>query len=277
MRISSSTLGWTLLSSQLASAQKPPPKRDAKVVTITITAPSSTPSTTYTIPSALIASSLNSTNQFRNQHAASPLTWNTTLATSASTWATTCQWKHSGGPTGENLALGYPDIPSAIDAWGNERIHYDFNSPTGFSEKTGHFTQLVWKDTTSLGCAAIDCTGRNALTGHILVCEYWPPGNVVGQGNAFFRTNVQAQVHGEARRSSESTELEAPTLAHTTTATLVPLGTGAEVVVVASTRARSSAWALGEEAAADQLEVRSMGRWALAVAVAAMAVAGAIG
>jgi len=51
------------------------------------------------------------------------------------------------------------------------------------------------------------------------------------------------------------------------------------VVAAASARARSSAWALGEEAAAaaEQLEVRSMGRWAFAVAVTSMAVAGAIG
>jgi Cysteine-rich secretory protein family len=287
MRTSSTILGWTLLCSQLVSTQNPPPKRDAKVVTITVTAPSSAPSASYTTLSILIDSALNSTNQFRSQHAATPLTWNTSLAATASTWASTCQWKHSGGPSGENLALGYPDMTTAIDAWGNERAHYDFRAPTGFSEKTGHFTQLVWKDTTSLGCAAVDCTGRNSLNGHILVCQYWPPGNMVGDRNEHFRTNVQAQVHaGAQRRSTDSTELDVPTRsrddAHTTkTATVVQVATGFESVVVVmpvSTRARSSAWALGEEAAAaEQLEVRSMGRWAFAVAVAAMAVAGAIG
>jgi Cysteine-rich secretory protein family len=248
-----SILGWTLLYSQLLTAQNLPPKREAKVVTVTVTAPASAASSSYTTLSALIDSVLNSTNQFRSQHNAASLGWNTSLATAAASWASNCQWKHSGGPSGENLALGYPDMTSAIDAWGNERAHYDFSAPTGFSEKTGHFTQLVWKDTTSLGCAAVDCTGRNTLNGHMVVCEYWPPGNMVGDRNAHFRTNVQAQVHaGAQRRSSDSTELEVPT--------------------------RSSAWALGDEAAAaEQLEVRSMGRWALAVALAAMALAGAIG
>jgi Cysteine-rich secretory protein family len=286
MKTSISILGWTLLYSQLLTAQNLPPKREAKVVTVTVTAPASAASSSYTTLSALIDSVLNSTNQFRSQHNAAPLSWNTSLANTAASWASTCQWKHSGGPTGENLALGYPDMTSAIDAWGNERAHYDFSAPTGFSEKTGHFTQLVWKDTTSLGCAAVDCTGRNTLNGHMVVCEYWPPGNMVGDRNAHFRTNVQAQVHaGAQRRSSDSTELEVPTRslrdAHTTsTATLVQVATAAEsvVVVAVSTRARSSAWALGDEAAAaEQLEVRSMGRWALAVALAAMALAGAIG
>lgn len=278
MRLSPSTLGWTFLYSPLVSAQSPGLKRDAKVVTVTVSAPTSAPSVSYTTQPALIDSALNSTNQFRNQHNAAALTWNTSLANAASSWASNCQWKHSGGPTGENLAIGYPDMTAAIDAWGNERAHYDFGAPTGFGEKTGHFTQLVWKDTTSLGCAAVDCSGKNSLKGYMVVCEYWPPGNVVGQNNAYFRTNVQAQVHGEARRSSESIKQEVTSLSSTqmTAATLVRVATSAEFMAT-STRARSTAWALGEEAAADQLEAKSMGRWAFGVAVAAMAVAGAIG
>ena len=38
---------------------------------------------------------LNSTNYFRAQHGASPLTWNTTLATYAQDYAQKCQWQHS--------------------------------------------------------------------------------------------------------------------------------------------------------------------------------------
>lgn len=278
MRLTSSTLAWSLLGSSLVSAHDAILNRAAKIVTVYVPAPTFTPPPSYTAEPSLIDSALNSTNAFRSQHNANPLTWNTSLADAASSWASKCQWKHSGGPTGENLAIGYPDMTAAIDAWGNERSMYDFSGPTGFSEKTGHFTQLVWKDTTSTGCAAIDCTGRNSLKGFMVVCEYWPPGNVVGQGNSYFRTNVQAQVHLEVRSSeSESTKQETTTLTstmQTSTATVVQVVTSAEFM---ATRSQSTALALGGEAAADQLEAKAMGRWALGVALAAMVFAGAIG
>jgi hypothetical protein len=34
---------------------------------------------------------------------------------------------------------------------------YNFGKPTGFTEETGHFTQLVWKATTQVGCAVVNC------------------------------------------------------------------------------------------------------------------------
>lgn len=47
-----------------------------------------------------------------------------------------------------------------MKSWGDERDKYDFDKPTGFSEDTKHFTQLVWKDTTSVGCARVYCGNR---------------------------------------------------------------------------------------------------------------------
>lgn len=46
-----------------------------------------------------------------------------------------------------------------------------------FSDDVGHFTQLVWKNTTTVGCGAANCDG----IGWLLVCEYNPAGNVIGQ------------------------------------------------------------------------------------------------
>lgn len=278
--LSVSILSWLVFIPPLVAADNLLSNRDARTVTVYATAPTSAPSTSYTTQSALVASALNSTNHFRAQHGAIALTWNKSLANAASSWASKCQWRHSGDPTGENLALGYPEMASAVDAWGNERDLYDFSLPTGFSEETAHFTQLVWKDTTSVGCAAVDCSGKNSLKGYLVVCEYWPAGNVVGQGNAFFRASVQERSEAEAPRSSgsvsrvsaSSTRCRQPPL----TPTVTPAISSAEFMAT-STRAKSTACALREEAAADQPEAKSRVRWAVVLATVAIVVAAAIG
>jgi len=86
--------------------------------------------------------------------------------------------------------MGYQNLTAAIEAWGNERDMYNYGKP-GFSEGTGHFTQLVWKSTSSVGCERVDCPKTSDAKGWIVVCQYWPPGNVVG-GN-LFQDNVQKQ------------------------------------------------------------------------------------
>ncbi|MDI1493312.1 MAG: hypothetical protein OHK93_005100 [Ramalina farinacea] len=147
-----------LLSSHLTLAQDIVSTiyKTASPVTI-ITGPSSTPpSPQYTSTSVLQSAVLNSTNTYRKQHDASPLTWNDTLASFADSHVQPCKFAHTGGPYGENLAEGYPDITASIDGWGDERQEYNYADP-GFSEATGHFTQLVWKSTMSTGCGVKDC------------------------------------------------------------------------------------------------------------------------
>lgn len=54
---------------------------------------------------------------------------------------------------------------------------------------TGHFTQLVWKSTKKIGCAwnTVGCKS-NGMNFYKLVCEYDPPGNMVG--GTHFKDNV---------------------------------------------------------------------------------------
>ncbi|KAJ5824956.1 Allergen V5/Tpx-1-related protein [Penicillium robsamsonii] len=176
------------------------------------------------------------TNEYRANHDAGPLKWNDTLAEYSQEWADACIWKHSKSSYGENLAFGYKNVSAAVIAWGDEGEMYNFDKPTGFTEATGHFTQLVWKSTTQVGCAAVNCgykkddnakrdgeieVGEEALEGALMtprfsgdgaerdgleglkvargepraqgwyvVCEYTPPGNVVGLQDSYFRKNV---------------------------------------------------------------------------------------
>lgn len=69
---------------------------------------------------------LDATNLYRRQHNASILAWNDTLAEYAKDWSENCEFEHSGGPSGENLASGYPNVTVSIEAWGSERDEYDF-------------------------------------------------------------------------------------------------------------------------------------------------------
>jgi len=146
---------------------------------VTASPSAATSSSQYTSDSDFQSSILNSTNTFRSEHNATALTWNTSLATYASDYANNCVWQHSGGPYGENLAQGYGNVTDAVDAWGDEQDDYDYNNP-GFSEQTGHFTQLVWKSTTTVGCGRTYCNGKSDVSGWYLVCEYYPRGNVIG-------------------------------------------------------------------------------------------------
>lgn len=121
-------------------------------------------------------------NQVRAQHGAPAMVWNSTIAQFASDYLASdnCVFKHSGGPYGENIAMGYSDTLSAMEAWYDEYTLYDYAAGQ-FSSSTGHFTQMVWVDTTSVGCALDACDGRP-----FLVCEYYPRGNVIG----YFTENV---------------------------------------------------------------------------------------
>jgi uncharacterized protein YkwD len=126
-------------------------------------------------------------NAYRARHHAPPLVWDATLARYAARHASHCVFKHSHSPYGENLAAGYPTIGAAAAAWYAEQAQYHYFNP-GFSSRTGHFTQMVWRSSKRLGCGYADCKGKNGTPGRYWVCEYSPAGNVINRG--YFTANV---------------------------------------------------------------------------------------
>lgn len=158
----------------------------AASATITTTPASTTTTSDSTVSSTDSLSDnasklLSAHNNKRALHKDTPsLTWSTELETYAQNYADQYDCSgtlvHSGGPYGENLALGY-GIEGAVDAWYSEIKYYNYNNP-GFSEDTGHFTQLVWKSSTEVGCGVKSCGG---VWGDYVVCSYNPAGNVIGE------------------------------------------------------------------------------------------------
>ena len=120
-------------------------------------------------------------NKRRCLHGARDVVWDASLARSAQKAAGTCKFKHTSTPYGENLWAGQwvPDGDDCLDGWyDNEVGLYDWNSP-GFSQATGHFSQVVWANTREIGCGL--CDGGGADYAYIVACHYNPGGNVGGQ------------------------------------------------------------------------------------------------
>ena len=121
--------------------------------------------------------------------ALSDLTWSDDLANIAADWAAGCVFEHSGrndpgGSFGENIAyFSGPNsgAEDAVEGWASEVAFYDYqNNTCDDGEQCGHYTQIVWRDTTTVGCGVADCNMMGA-DGHFFVCNYDPPGNWVGE------------------------------------------------------------------------------------------------
>lgn len=123
-------------------------------------------------------------NGYRATNHALPVKWSPDLAAYASKWTSACQFKHSQGPWGENLCLGFINWSDCIFAWYNEHLQYNYATPA-FTASTGHFTQLSWLSTQLIGCASVSCPNLNGI---FYACEFAPQGNVEGQ----FAQNVLA-------------------------------------------------------------------------------------
>ncbi|EFJ49383.1 hypothetical protein VOLCADRAFT_104287 [Volvox carteri f. nagariensis] len=135
-------------------------------------------------------------NKYRLWSGVPNLTWSDELAASAQNWSDKCIFEHSYGQYGENLVLGtfntMGEILYGMSLWTIEMCWYDFDAP-GFNETTGHYTQVVWKDTQMVGCGYRTCKSVSGFSGQcdgcgVVTCHYSPPGNYLSA--TLFRLNV---------------------------------------------------------------------------------------
>ncbi|KAK5655932.1 hypothetical protein OQA88_5067 [Cercophora sp. LCS_1] len=150
-------------------------------------------------------------NVHRANHSASDLSWGGDLASYALQTAQKCQFAHDlspgGGGYGQNLAMygtssgarefgaNKAGAQAASNFWYNGELgkfpsgDYGKSSPSMANFKDwGHFSQLVWKGTSSVGCASYLCPAGTlaSMEAWFTVCNYSPAGNMGGA----YGTNV---------------------------------------------------------------------------------------
>jgi len=152
------------------------------------------PASAVTLPAGSFeARLLAAHNQARAEVGVPPLVWDPKLAASAAEWAAyisaTGALIHSADldtddAQGENLwggTRGAYTPEEMVGLWLTERTRFKAgrfpdNSVTGNLADVSHYTQIVWRRTTRLGCALAE-----AESDDFLVCRYFVAGNVMGE------------------------------------------------------------------------------------------------
>jgi pathogenesis-related protein 1 len=115
------------------------------------------------------------------------VTWDPAAEAFARVGADRCLFDHrQQNQFGENLFASTQDDSPAevVESWDGEKADYRYASNT-CTAVCGHYTQVVWRSSTKIGCATARCTTnspfRSFPTWYLTACNYSPPGNVVGQ------------------------------------------------------------------------------------------------
>jgi len=131
------------------------------------------------------------------------LVWSEELENTAQRWADQCQGQVrdevrdlcDGTPVGQNIFLMSSDsedpvetiesaMASGVESWYSQVILPGFLpediSPYRYIEGTEEYSQLVWAETTQVGCGLVYYQGDDSLYHHVLVCNYAPGGNYDG-------------------------------------------------------------------------------------------------
>jgi pathogenesis-related protein 1 len=125
-------------------------------------------------------------NRLRAEVHVGPLSWSNEIGRWASAWAQQlaahgCQLAHRPAGAdryGENIFWSSDAVTSSavVAQWAAERASYH-HAGNRCDGVCGHFTQMVWRASTKLGCGMASCPGG----GEIWVCNYDPPGNMMGE------------------------------------------------------------------------------------------------
>jgi len=131
-------------------------------------------------------------NRERASAGVPPLAWDSSLAAAAASYgpalAARGRLAHSaqdGRPgQGENLWMGTAgafSIEEMVGSWAAEKSVFlpgtvPQVSRSGAFGDVAHYTQMIWRTTSRVGCAL-----HRGRTADYLICRYSPPGNVVGQ------------------------------------------------------------------------------------------------
>lgn len=153
-------------------------------------------------------------NCHRERYGLEPLKWDEDLARSAQAYADKGVvayvdrgiFAHSDASErkgiGENLAVG---TPASIDAkgWIEEERLYPCGDPIPGSltpefQKYGHWTQMLWSDTDSVGCGVSARPNASGAMIEFLACHYSPAGNI-GGSTPVTADNCRTAARGEAR------------------------------------------------------------------------------
>ncbi|KAK7538269.1 CAP domain-containing protein [Phyllosticta citribraziliensis] len=127
-------------------------------------------------------------NAHRTNHTTCSMYWDYSLEAEAKKAADTCVYAHTKSD-GQNMAeytvygtqLTADNMTTAAGTFSNMYYSegqyfngfYGLATPTT-SQDTGHFTQMIWKDSYAVGCATTQC---NSML--LSFCNYYPGGNIL--------------------------------------------------------------------------------------------------
>ena len=131
-------------------------------------------------------------NKFRSRHHSPPLNYDKNVTNIAQKYANYLAshnlFEHgmlydaNGNRLGQNIMAIYNSkinnseiLKLAVNQWYSEYKYYNYSNP-GFSQKTGHFTQVVWKSSNKIGFGIAKNGSRT-----VVVADYYPAGNVFSQ------------------------------------------------------------------------------------------------
>lgn len=164
-------------------------------------------------------------------HGVPLLSWDSELAASAQAWADivpstaghspTPRLDSNGAWVGENAGSCTSCVGvDRVNKWYSEIEHTspygEAQGSTVAGETVGHYTQVVWKSTTKLGCGTAPFVHHSGSQRDYWVCQY---GSTAGNYGGQFGDNVLAPIKSEAECTAEVLVTTTTTTTTTTTST----------------------------------------------------------